>query len=465
MPKNVTISVSNDGVLTDPPPLIYSVTPAPLNDGQIVNVWPDSSPLLNDALKAGAAIFKKNVAGGWPVVRLSLSDFFQLTASIPATGPWTVFVVAKLTASAEFVGLGGTYAGDTTAFPRVWDGGNQMFLQYGALYGGFASPSGAFHVFTGTTAPSIFVDGVAQSVGAGAGCPLTNFDVIGRNPGKANNVAADVAEILIVQGVDLTVSQRQNAEKTLAAKYSTPAPPAGTVIDLSTLPSVKGWWKADAMQTPFNANNVVGLQSRWETDSISQADGPLATPWQDQSGNNRHATTIIAPRFIPNVVPHDSVLYFATAANAHLTFPPIDITAGWTLFCVCYWSGNIRVLMQNNGAPFPEGIDIDAGGLYLSDVGVRWYGTVAPNKWTILTCVSDRGAAFHYKFFQDGVQIPLTSGGGWGGAAPQFDLIGIRGDGSPCNEAQMKAILCYRGVLSDDDRIYVQNGLRAKYLI
>lgn len=468
MGKNITISATNDGGLADPAPLIYAAEYPPLNDGNIVEVWPDSGPLLNNALKAGAAIFKKNIAGGRPVVRLSLADYFRLTAAIPATGPWTVFVVANLTASAEFVGLGGTYAGDTTAFPRVWDGGNQMFLQYGALYGGFASPSGAFHVFTGTTAPSIFVDGVAQSVGAGAGCPLMNFDVIGRNPSKANNVAADVAEILIVQGVDLTTAQRQNAEATLAAKYSTPAPPVGTVIDLSTLPGVKGWWRADKMDAPFDPKLVTGLQSWWGAEAITQAaTGPLSAPWTDQSGSNRHATPINAPTFTKGATPRENYLYFPTGVNAHLTFPAIDTTAGWTLFYVGYLptNANTRVLMEQSGGPWPEGMDIDSSNLYLSDVGYRFYGQLAMNKWTILTCQSDRAAAFHFKFFQDGAPIALTYGGGWGGASSQFNLMGIRGDGSASNEAYMKAILCYRGVLSDADRVYVKNGLQQKYLI
>ena len=86
-----TISVTNDGGLTDPANLTYTATPPPfdpstitgcklwlkadslaLSDGAAVSTWPDSSGLSNDATQATAGnkpIYKTSIVNGKPVVR------------------------------------------------------------------------------------------------------------------------------------------------------------------------------------------------------------------------------------------------------------------------------------------------------------------------------------------------------------------------------------------------------------
>src|SRR5580765_1180005 len=84
MPKNITISVTNDGGLADPAPLIYVVAPPPLHDGNTVKTWPDSSPNANDALRAGR--LSDDCPQGDTLVGMQDVQWWQFSQSFTAKG-------------------------------------------------------------------------------------------------------------------------------------------------------------------------------------------------------------------------------------------------------------------------------------------------------------------------------------------------------------------------------------------
>ncbi len=253
----------------------------------------------------------------------------------------------------------------------------------------------------------------------------------------------------------------------------------------------------DPAAIAFNAQaipqTVAGLEGWWEADSLALANNDPCTLWPDLSGNARDAVAGTPPLYVQNVLLRDLLadavageiirphalegtpyattgpaLYFGTGANAYFNIPAIDITAGWTLFFFGYWgaNGNVRVMSANSGAPAPEGMDCDGPYWYLSDAGYRFQATgpaALQNSFMLVTVESDYAKAFHFKCWQNGQPIAVGYNGPWAGAMPVFDRIGLRGDGSPSNAAYMKAILHYRGVMADIDRMTIANYIGGKY--
>src|SRR5580765_6365540 len=84
MPKNITISVTNDGGLADPAPLIYVVAPPPLHDGDKILRWLDSSPNANDALLGGK--LTDNCPQGDTLVGMKDVQWWQFAQSFTAKG-------------------------------------------------------------------------------------------------------------------------------------------------------------------------------------------------------------------------------------------------------------------------------------------------------------------------------------------------------------------------------------------
>lgn len=250
-----TLSVTNSGTLTNPGNLTYTAGAAGLSDGDPVSSWLDSSGNGHTANHIGTPIFKVNIVNSKPVVRLLTASAagFNLASIVSGAFPWCAFAVVKQATSNadELYSLVGN---DSTA-PRASyfePGGGVRFIDR-SRYDTFPFPTVAFHVFT-VNAPSagattVLIDGVLQT-STGIGGTLINagnFDKIGYENLTPTYSNGDIAEIVICQGVTLSSTDMQNAEATLAAKYGTPAPPAGSVIDLATLPGLQGWWKADSL--------------------------------------------------------------------------------------------------------------------------------------------------------------------------------------------------------------------------
>jgi hypothetical protein len=226
-----------------------------LNDGDSVSSWLDSSGNGHEATQTGTArpIFKKNILNGNPVVRFTSAGLSKLNLAIPISGadPWTVLVVMKaVNTSSELVSLAADSSSQYPTGPiEHINGVTYLFSRsfYWADSGGLA---GAFHVITGrvvnSTTGDILADGTSVGIAQGGVSSTANFANIGYRANDNLYSDGDIAEIVFCN-VALSATDRQNAEKTLSVKYGTPAPPAGNVIDLATLPGLQGWWKADSL--------------------------------------------------------------------------------------------------------------------------------------------------------------------------------------------------------------------------
>jgi len=249
MTKNITIAVTNDGGLADPPPLIYSVTPAPLNDGDVVNLLPDSGPLGNDGLKVGTPIFKTNVVNGYPVVRFSGDACFNLKNIIPCVAPYCCFAVLKpATPTSNLAALGGGAGGNPCCHLNA--GGAYYSVDQSGYITGPWSWTG-FHVFFirnfGPSGFYFYVDGGDSSnqvgYGGGAASNISDFTSLGLPQGNDGDW---VETIFYNTDVGLSVPDRSNICKTLGMKYGIPVT-TGVVIDPLSVAGVAGWWKADSL--------------------------------------------------------------------------------------------------------------------------------------------------------------------------------------------------------------------------
>jgi hypothetical protein len=250
--------VTNNGGLTDPGSLPYTSNPAGLSDGDPVSTWLDSSVNGNNATMTGSnrPTFKTGIVNGHPVVRFTSTGQSKLNLTTPISGnwPWTIFVVMKpASGTTRIDSLDGSDGGSprgpltvttgATATAYLFD--RDGYIQFtGAI-------SLAFHVFTGVApssgAKNLYVDGTSSIGSPTPSASTGNFITLGYDSIAPTYCDGDIAELLVIQGVVLSATDRQNAEKTLSVKYGTPAPPAGSVIDLLTLPGMQGWWKADSL--------------------------------------------------------------------------------------------------------------------------------------------------------------------------------------------------------------------------
>jgi hypothetical protein len=237
---------------------------------------------------------------------------------------------------------------------------------------------------------------------------------------------------------------------------------------------------------------IPGLLAWWDSEAIpaGTADGTPITLIPDKSGTGRDAPAItpaiyysniarglldVLPRveFMkpeiqallanPKVASHPA-LYFATGANSCYSFPTINMAGGYTVFAVAYWgaNGNYRTLSQASGAPAPEVFDCDGPYGYLCDAGYRFSFDSTHDAFSVWTLESDLATAFHFKVWKNGISKPVAYNGPWA-AGTTLDRIGIRGDGSPCNAAWFVATFVYAGILSDADRMTMENYLMGRF--
>lgn len=238
-----TISVTNNGGLTNPGNITYTSNPPAFS------IWHDSSVNVNHATQSVPAkcpVIVANVINSLPVVRFTSAGLsgMDLTAAISGAPDWTIFAVAKVASSS--VDLTGLAGGSGTGLPRA------AWLEHttgslATVFGGNAykvtATIASFHVFTMSTVSGLAVDGTTGGGfwfgGTGADA---NFDAIGRS--AANYSDGDIAE-LIIYNIALSGTDRANIEKYLGTKYAITVA-GGTSALPNTVANLKGWWKADA---------------------------------------------------------------------------------------------------------------------------------------------------------------------------------------------------------------------------
>jgi hypothetical protein len=374
-------------------------------------------------------IFRENVLGGYPVVRLAQISSFDLTTPIPNAHPWTLVVVMKNASALTLQALGWSAGG--AAFLERNDGYETVMSPTNSIY---ISPSAglqsAFHVFviqtdlTNGTA-LVWCDGVQQAQVQWQG-PFTNpFTQLCLGDG-------DFVEQLLCAAT-LSTTERQNAEMTLATKYGTPAPPAGSVISLATLPQLKGWWRANSLGDNF----------------IKQ--------WVDRSRGNV-AKPIGEPLLVKNALNGHPVVRLRSATHDGFNLvTPIPNTAPYTSF----------VVMKSAGANGPmslvsatqHGTGSYWGGIWYG--GCSWYslglgvGAESVN-WHCFTNSQVDGALAN--IYMDGVR---GNNSGAGGDTNPFITIGYMG--GSFGDGDLALILMCDGLLADTDRQNAEKTISAKY--
>ncbi|HEX7426093.1 MAG TPA: hypothetical protein VF328_03690, partial [Mycobacterium sp.] len=264
-----TITTTNDGGLTDPAALSYTAV-------VYVDTWADKSGkghTMTQTVAGKKPYIEKAVQNARPCVTvysaLGTPVSMNIVPGISTTPPWTIIAVMVRFGS-QFNPVSSTTVPNPQGGPRMYGGYPPAVLSGGnQVYNDTATDkSGAFAIYTVDTSPSTWANGVggaaATVLSTAAASPL--FDAMGSDITAAQYGDGKLVALLICKSL-LTVAQRQNAEATLAAKYGI-AVPAGTLIDLATLPALEAWWEADTL-LPL----VIDAQSAEGFGSWSALDG------------------------------------------------------------------------------------------------------------------------------------------------------------------------------------------------
>jgi hypothetical protein len=189
-----------------------------LSDGAAVTAWNDSSS--NAYNVSGTATYKTNIVNGKPVVRFNgTSNYLQNAAvDIGVPAPYTIFLVPRSSvASAWFlftngpVGIGDDASGNYIAYA-----GNNAIST--------VDIRNAFHVLTVVVASNNatgWIDGTLAMGPTGPNSNAIGVPTIFSTTNGGTPYAGDMAEVLIYNSV-LSVTDRQNVEAYLKAKYAIP---------------------------------------------------------------------------------------------------------------------------------------------------------------------------------------------------------------------------------------------------
>jgi hypothetical protein len=194
-----------------------------LSDGNPVSVWTDFSINGNDATQTGSArpILKTNIVNALPVVRFAFasSQYFTMTSPIVSTVSWTILSVMKPSGAAVQMW---SLSNSTTQgqLSPIYNSDGQLYLgASNVLWFGGVGDSTAFHIYTGTSAVELFVDGSSRSLSFIASGSSGDFDRIGSSGASFND--GDLAEVICYDSV-LSSGNRGLVESYLSVKYGIP---------------------------------------------------------------------------------------------------------------------------------------------------------------------------------------------------------------------------------------------------
>jgi hypothetical protein len=432
-----------------------------LYGGNPWGAWPAGNDLPFQLYIEGAPKFKENVIGGYPAVRLAGLEGFNLTTPIPNAHPWTLIVVMKNAAALTLQALG-------------WDAGGAAFLERNDGYETIMTPTNsfyiapsaglqsAFHVFViqtdaaGAGTAYLWADGIAQAVVSWQG-PYTNpFTQLCFGDG-------DMVEQLFCTGT-LSTTIRQNVEKTLASKYGTPAPPAGSYIDLATLPNLQGWWKADAIGVPFTPAAIPGLLAWHKADDITLADGARLDVWPAAFGPNMtQPTAAYQPQFQTNRfnglpgVHYDSG---PAGAPVHMLMTPITIPPAWTIVAVMTREGQINSTGNNGNSNPTGGPRLYPGLPVLVLISTSQWGSTAAEKGGAIGVYTVDSSPACYT---DGVGGPATSNVTAAQGGTVFNSMGSDVVGGQVSDGFILERLIYDHILTPTQRNQLETSLRKKW--
>jgi hypothetical protein len=419
-----------------------------LADGTEVNSWPDSSGQGLTAIKQGpGGLYYNNVLNGKPVVRFIPPAFYAFAPAFVTTSGWTCFVVMKPKLQ-------------SSEMPSLASSGMQG--QAGPLTNGFGYyigvdgnwsytsevPDNIWRVLTGTSSPSIRINGKTKGIStvAGGGAPGATWNTLGE---RAANLYADgdIAEIVIYQGV-LPIADQQLVENYLMSKYAivdVPFPPVMPVI--------------------------TGLANRWRASNATpQTDGATVTSVRDEGSGGMAMAGTTGVTLKTNILNGQPVLRFDGAGVGLSGFFNIGPSTGYTVVVVAKASAITAT------ADIFSGLGGGGGGMILlRQMGssleqwhndtVSWVMTKEPTgivvgEWNIFIINWDLS---NCHLFRNGVAkatsgATLLNGGGGNGAN-----IGRSQPGGGYFAGDVAEVITYNNAISTADRHALESYLSYVY--
>jgi hypothetical protein len=248
-----TLSVTNNGGLTNPGNLTYTVAVL-ISDGDPVGTWPDSSGNGHTATQSGTArpIYAATAIGGKPAINVTsaaqtgVDRYFTIALPLDFGVALTCFVVMRMTVGGGSMYSLGSSTGDGSFGPIFFGS-----LTYGGVAGSAVQTSFSYdivqHIHTmswDSVTYSQFVDGTALTIVTGFTLTAGPIDQIGRR----TTAPCDglIAEIILYQP-QLSTTDRANIEKYLSTKYGIAVTSGGTAVQPDTVTGLKAWFKADSL--------------------------------------------------------------------------------------------------------------------------------------------------------------------------------------------------------------------------
>jgi hypothetical protein len=439
----------------------------PVSDGTIVTAWPDSSGNANTAsswASGAGAFYYSNVLRlaramkeegaskpgdegpvqllvGKPVLRFNLggSNAFAIATPFAMSSGWTVFSVMRAQGlSSDMCSLGD---GATNANAAGLSNGESYYVGQGQFYQGGAAGDLDWHVLSSTSSPSLYVDGVSQTLTTvGGPIGVGTFTTIGHRA-PANYSSGEVAEILLYQGV-LSTTDRQNVENYLKTKYALPPPVPVTIAGLTL------WLRADA------------------SGNLGPVDGTVVPYWHDASGKKNDLTgsaTWKTP--VVNGKPAMRFTIGNTFGNNITALLPLATTQ-YTVFAVASaasTSASGHTILNLGSDPLilrRDGADFSLYHLGPSYALATEVGGVVAGAWNVLSGDWD-GTNIH--LWRNRILKATTAAPAPAGApGPGINVAQDTASTQPW-DGDIAEILLYQGALSSTDRAAVENYLKAKY--
>jgi hypothetical protein len=430
----------------------------------------------------GNPLFKEDVVGTWPVVRLGVAgDGFNLKNVISGAGDWTLIGVFK--PINPDVGLPSfIMSSELDAGPYAYylDGANPPAC---SSAGRTVASSCRTYLLDGVWTVWVLVvnatasyvtlyanGGGLDSYGISAVAYTGDFNNIGgRGFDELFPANLDLAELLFC-GQALPDPTVKNATQTLSNKYQLGLSGIGSVIDLATLPALKGWWKADSMETPYDPLADPALQAWWDVGAITpQADGSAVAVLPDRSGKTNDATTrgSVPVQYLNSVagITPAPCLYFPDGSSFSLK-TPLPSTQPWTLVVVCapltYYTFNALgcadgfygpwVMIGGSDGTNPTNDNFNDGALTW-----LWNHTKAGYAFRVVTIVN-RPAPADYS---NGLSLGAPTSSGYGAGANPF--AHINDYGSNYGRGYFKEMFFFNTALPDHNRIRLERSLIKKH--
>ena len=206
-------------------------------DGAIVATWPDLSANHYDLASVGTGpgpalrLTGASMIKNQPVVDFGTLDNHMAStpASIKLADPVTIFAVFKVTTTALTSWIAGYAYGSTPDGPdvQIFSGSYEARDDINAAF--WASADTAAHVITGVLTRAaganlvLRVDGVQRNITATSGPAYSPAQIfVGGISGGFRFMNGVIGEVLMYQGINLTVQQWQLNESYLKTKWGTP---------------------------------------------------------------------------------------------------------------------------------------------------------------------------------------------------------------------------------------------------